>query len=307
MLVSNCHLFRRLDTGSQARDNGMVSGSSKRATDLLVKVETLADRRPGKPVCAFFTGTPWSNTLAETWVWQRYLQPDELDAIGLLPFDAWVSAFIRYENNIEVAPDGSGFRLYRRPVGVVNAPELKMLLGQVADIMDPAQLGLARPDFDVHNVTVEATPGQREFVRDLADRADAIRNGSGRGAGDGGRADDNMLLVCNDGRKVALDPQLAGVDEQSAKIAKAAELIADAYHLGADRTFGSHATPGRSSSRSWTSAPRTRATRRRTAVCAASSLTVASPPARSGSCMRRRPTRLARHCSRPAVTVTWRC
>ncbi|WP_292897648.1 helicase-related protein [Microbacterium sp.] len=244
LMVDEAHMFRRLDTQSQARDNGMGSGSSKRATDLLMKVETLADRRPGKPVASFFTGTPWSNTLAETWVWQRYLQPETLDEIGLLQFDAWVSAFIRYEHNIEVAPDGSGFRMYRRPVGVVNAPELKMLLSQVADIMDPAQLGLARPDFDVVNVTVEATPGQREFVRDLADRADAIRNGSSRTAEDRSRPDDNMLLICNDGRKVALDPQLAGVDEQSAKIAKAAEMIADAYHLGADRTFGSHATPG---------------------------------------------------------------
>ncbi|AUG29490.1 hypothetical protein CXR34_08440 [Microbacterium hominis] len=241
IMVDEAHLFRRLDTQSQSRDNGMGSGSSKRATDLLMKVETLADRRPGKPICAFFTGTPWSNTLAETWVWQRYLQPDTLDAMGLLPFDAWVSAFIRYEHNIEVAPDGSGFRMYRRPVGVVNAPELKTILAQVADIMDPAQLGLTRPDHTVVNVTVEATPGQRKFVRDLADRADAIRNGNARG-GDG--TVDNMLLICNDGRKVALDPQLAGVDEESAKIAEAARLIAAAHREDQDRLFGHHATPG---------------------------------------------------------------
>lgn len=243
IMVDEAHLFRRLDTQSQSRDNGMGSGSSKRATDLLVKVETLAERHPGKPIAAFFTGTPWSNTLAETWVWQRYLQPDALDAIGLLPFDAWVSAFIRYEHNIEVSPDGSSFRMYRRPVGVVNAPELKMLLSQVADIMDPAQLGLSRPDYTVQNVTVEASPEQRAFVRDLADRADAIRSGTAREGSTPG-AVDNMLLICNDGRKIALDPQLAGLEEKSAKIAKAAEMIADAYHLGADRTFGDHPTPG---------------------------------------------------------------
>lgn len=242
VMVDEAHMFRRLDTQSQARDNGMGSGSSKRATDLLMKIESLAARRPGAPVCALFTGTPWSNTLAETWVWQRYLQPDTLRSMGLLPFDAWVAAFIRYEHNIEVAPDGSGFRMYRRPVGVVNTPELKTVFAQVADIMDPAQLGLTRPSHEIVNVTVDATPGQRAFVQDLAGRADAIRSGSPRTADSG--TEDNMLLICNDGRKVALDPVLAGVAEPSAKIATAAEMIAAAYHDGKDRRFGNQPTPG---------------------------------------------------------------
>lgn len=242
IMVDEAHLFRRLDVNSQSRDNGMGSGSSKRATDLLLKVETLAARKPDSPVVSFFTGTPWSNTLAETWVWQRYLQPDDLDAIGLLSFDAWVSAFIRYESNIEVAPDGSGFRMYRRPIGVVNTPELKTLLGQVADIMDPAELGLARPDFTVENVTVPATPLQRAFVQDLAVRADKIRSGSSRGGGAGGA--DNMLVICNDGRKIALDPVLAGIEETSAKITAAADLIAEAHRDTAEMTFGAHPVPG---------------------------------------------------------------
>lgn len=242
--VDEAHLFRRLDTGSQSRDNsGMGSGSSKRATDLLMKIETLAERRPGMPVASFFTGTPWSNTLAETWVWQRFLQPETLESAGLLQFDAWVSAFVRYESNIEVAPDGSGFRMYRRPVGVVNAPELKTIFGQIADVMDPEQLGLTRPEHTVRNVTVEATPEQREFVRDLADRADAIRNGEARERGDAGKPD-NMLVICNDGRKVALDPILAGLSEQSVKLTKAADAIAEEYHAGAGRRFGEHPTPG---------------------------------------------------------------
>lgn len=242
LMVDEAHLFRRLDTGSTSRDNGMGSGSSKRATDLLMKIETLAGSKPGAPVVSLFTGTPWSNTLAETWVWQRYLQSDALDAAGLLQFDAWVSAFIRYETSIEVAPDGSGFRMHRRPVGVVNAPELKMLLGQVADIIDPESLGLVRPEHEVVNVTVPATPGQADYVKNLADRADAIRSGGARR--EDGDGDDNMLLVCNDGRKVALDPKLVGLTESSAKIDRAAELIAEAYHQNAARTFGNHPVPG---------------------------------------------------------------
>ncbi|WP_440324140.1 helicase-related protein [Microbacterium enclense] len=248
IMVDEAHLFRRLDLGTTNRDSsGMGSGSSKRATDLLVKIETLAARRPvGAPVVSLFTGTPWSNTLAETWVWQRYLQPSTLDDVDLLAFDAWVSAFIRYETNIEVSPDGGGFRMQRRPVGVVNAPELKTMLAQVADIIDPESLGLHRPAYTVETVVVDPTPEQRMFVRGLAARADAIRNkvADKRATRDGGETDDSMLLVCNDGRKVALDPRLVGIDEESAKILKLAELIADAHHANARRAFGSHPAPG---------------------------------------------------------------
>jgi len=247
LLVDEAHLFRRLDTGSSNRENALTGGSSKRATDLLVKIETLAERRPaGAPIVALFTGTPWSNTLAETYVWQRYLQPDTLEAVGMLAFDSWVSAFVRYETSIEVAPDGSGFRMQRRPVEMANAPEVRTMLAQVADLIDPASLGLNRPDYTVNTEVVDPTPEQREYVRDLAVRADGIRNKTAakRTKLDGGETDDSMLLVCTDGRKVALDPRLVGLDEQSAKIERLADLAADAYRQNRDRAFGSHPTPG---------------------------------------------------------------
>ncbi|MCK9913794.1 methyltransferase domain-containing protein [Microbacteriaceae bacterium K1510] len=247
LMIDEAHLFRRLSTDSASRDNGMGSGSSKRATDLLVKVETLAARRPeGAPVVALFTGTPWSNTLAETWVWQRFLQPEILERIGLLAFDSWVSAFIRFETNIEVSPDGSTFRMQRRPVGVVNAPELKTMLAQVADIVDPAVLGLPRPAVTTRTLSVEPTPGQRRFVEELAARADAIhdRRPGQREARGGHVTDDNMLLVCNDGRKVALDPRLVGLPETSQAMLTIADAIVAAHREQKDRTFGNHPAPG---------------------------------------------------------------
>lgn len=240
--IDEAHLYRRLDTGSTNRDNGFSSGVSKRATDLLVKVESLAATHPGKPVVGLFTGTPWSNTLAETWVWQRMLQPDTLDELGLRSFDAWTGTFVRYESSIEVAPDGSGFRMYRRPVGVVNAPELKTMFGQVADILDPATLGLDRPTSEERTEIVKPSPLQAEYVRGLAARADAIR-GVGP-APDGAPEEDNMLLVCGDGRTVAVDPRLRGIDEDSTKLLRAAELIAQAYHAQTDRLFGASEVPG---------------------------------------------------------------
>ncbi len=240
--VDEAHLFRRLDTGSTNRDSGFGSGVSKRATDLLVKIETLAEKHPGKPIVGLFTGTPWSNTLAETWVWQRMLQPEQLGELGLRNFDAWTGTFVKYESSIEVAPDGSGFRMYRRPVGVVNAPELKTMFGQVADILDPEALGLERPTHEARTLIVKPSPQQAAYVRGLAARADAIR-GSGP-APDDAPENDNMLLVCGDGRCVAVDPRLRGLDEDSTKLSEAAELIAEQYHSQMGRTFGASTTPG---------------------------------------------------------------
>ena len=237
LMVDEAHLYRRLATNSKSRSDGMGSGSSKRATDLLLKIDTLAARKPaGAPVVSMFTGTPWSNTLAETWVWQRYLQPADLHAAGLREFDAWVAAFIRYETNIEVAPDGASFRMHRRPVGVVNVPELKSMLNLVADVLDPAELMRERPAYDEVNVAVQPSPDQRAFVQDLASRAEAIHNGSA--------GDDNMLVVCNDGRKVALDPRLVGIEDDSAKVAAAADRIAESYERDRDRLFGASTHPG---------------------------------------------------------------
>ena len=240
--VDEAHLFRRLDTGSTNRDSGFSSGSSKRATDLMVKIETLAQKHPGKPIVGLFTGTPWSNTLAETWVWQRMLQPEQLDALELRNFDAWTGTFVKYESSIEVAPDGSGFRMYRRPVGIVNAPELKSVFGQVADILDPKAIGLDRPTREERTLIVKPSPMQAEYVRGLAARADAIR-GSGP-APDDAPENDNMLLVCGDGRSVALDPRLRGIDEDSTKLLGAADEIAEQYHAQADRLFGASEKPG---------------------------------------------------------------
>ncbi len=245
IMVDEVHLFRRLATNTKSRDNGFGSGSSKRASDLLLKIETLAHRHPGKPVVAGFTGTPWVNSLAETWTWLRYFAPTLLDGAGVLPFDPWVATFVNYETSIEVAPDGSGFRMKRRPVGVKNLPELRTMIGQVADIMSAADLNLVVPTANIVQRVVAPSDGQAEYVRGLAERADDIHNGmkEQRVNARGISVEDNMLMVCNDGRKAAIDPHLVGLDEDSTKLAEAADCITAEYRKGLTRTFGT-ATAG---------------------------------------------------------------
>ena len=240
IMVDEMHLFRRLPTNSTQRGAGLGSGSSKRSTDLLLKIESLRDRKGhGAPVVAGFTGTPWSNTLAETWVWQRYLQPEMLAKMGMRSFDAWAGAFVRYETANEVAPDGSGFRSHRRPVGLVNVAEVKAMLAQVADLLDPSQIATERPDAVYENIVVDGTASQMDYVKSLVERADNLRSKT-----DTGVQNDNMLLIVGDGRKVALDPRLVGLDDASPKFAAFAERAAAAYHENKDRRFGDQVRSG---------------------------------------------------------------
>lgn len=243
LMVDEVHLFRRLATGSTSRDNGFSGGSSKRATDLLMKIEALAARRLGAPVTSLFTGTLWANTLAETWVWQRYLQPGLMAAAGVIDFEPWVATFVKYENAIEVAPDGQGFRMNRRPVGMKNLPELTTMLSLVADIRSANDIGLERPEYTIHNMVAQPAPMQLSYVKELAVRADAVR-GPGTAKRPDGGGDDSMLLVCNDGRAVALDPQLVGIDEQSPKIVMVADNMASIYRQNLDRRYGKSSVPG---------------------------------------------------------------
>jgi N12 class adenine-specific DNA methylase len=233
LLVDEAHYFKRLPIVS--RREGLTFGSSQRAADLLLKVQTLRARRGRRPSLALFTGTPWSNTIAETFVWQTFLQPEVLAELGIEHFDAWAATFVEYETSVEVTPDGSGFRTTTRPSRIRNLPELRALLGRCADIRPAPALDLSRPDRVEQTVVSRPGPGQRSYVRSLGARADKIRREPLRAR----PGEDNMLTVCSDGRRAALDPRLVGVAEDSTKLGALADRVA-----GIDRDNAATRFPG---------------------------------------------------------------
>lgn len=236
ILIDEADKFIRIPVATRA--DGFSIGSSKRATDMLLKVETLAARYPNRPVVSMFTGTPFRNTLAEIYCWARFMIPDRLDHIGLAHFDAFAHTFIRWETRIEVAPDGSGFRTHTRPSTIQNLPELRGLLNEFADLLPAEALGQKRPARNDHTVVVDPGPQILDYVAGLVRRAENLQNTNSRI-----RGSDNMLTVCGDGRKVALDPKLVGIEIASPKLLAAAETIASTYRRDLDRTFN-NTTPG---------------------------------------------------------------
>lgn len=236
LAIDEADRFRRLPITSRAE--GFSMGSSKRATDLLLKLSMLRRARPSQPYASMFTGTPYTNTLAEAYVWCRFCDPDRLAAAGLSHFDAWAAQFVRYETLVEVSPDGSGFRSRRRPVVIQNVPELRTMIGSFMSMVRSSMTDLQLPTPNLHTIVVEPTDNTREFMATLVARADALR--TCRVPFDV----DNMLAICGDGRKVALDPNLVGFSEVAPKLEAVADNVAAIYHRTRDTVYSNSPQPG---------------------------------------------------------------
>ncbi len=207
LLVDESHYFKRL--ALPCHTDGFSIEGSKRATDLHMKIAWLRNASPSGRCGALFTGTPVTNSLAELYVLQTYLQPDRLDELELDSFDAWARTFIDFETRIEVAPDGGSFRLHTRPSRFTNVPELRTIFAEVADIRSADDLDLHRPDAVYETEVVPPPPELLDFVAGLVQRANRLRTTRTPRLPDGRL--DNMLLVCTDGRKAALDLSLVGL------------------------------------------------------------------------------------------------
>ena len=217
LMVDESHYFKNL--GLPARTDGFTIAASKRATDLDMKLGVLRER--GGKTAALFTGTPVSNSLLEMYVLQHYLQPERLEELGLHSADAWAATFVEFQTAVEVTPDGSGFRMKRRPAKFENVPELLTLFGEVADLRPPGSFAVQRPDARHHTVVIPASQELRDYVARLAERADHLRDVDPR--------DDNMLKICSDGRKAALDLELVGISP--AALSKADAVVENAARI----------------------------------------------------------------------------
>lgn len=222
LFVDEAHAFKRLTFATHIE--GISGAGSQRASDMHMKLEVLRDRH-GPRVVTFATGTFVTNTIAEMWTMQRYLQPGDLEAAGLSSFDAWAATFGRTVTGLELAPDGGSYRIHTRFAKFVNVPELLTLFSRVADVRTAEQLNLPVPAVagdGPQTAIVAGSAGLEDYVSDLVERAERIRARAVR------PEDDNMLKLTGDGRKAALDLRLVGLDPDpdGGKTAAAADRVA---------------------------------------------------------------------------------
>jgi N12 class adenine-specific DNA methylase len=233
LMLDEADLFKNLGFVSKMnRIAGLPNTESNRALDMYMKTRYLAERNGGT---VFATGTPVSNTMAEMYTLQRYLAPQLLAAAGIEHFDARAANFGEAVTALELAPDGSGYRMHTRFAKFVNLPELLSMFRTFADVQTVDMLHLPRPEIEGGKPHIEAAPASpdlKEFVGTLVKRAQKLRSG-----GVDPRAD-NMLKITGDGRKAALDMRL--VDpfaemHEDTKVRRAIDAIYRTWDYGRDK------------------------------------------------------------------------
>jgi len=205
LFVDEADLYKNLAyVTKMTRIAGLPNSDSNRAFDMFLKIRYLQERSDGSGV-VFATGTPISNTLAEMYTMLRYLGPEMLSERKVDHFDSWAANFAEAVTSLELAPDGSGYRMHTRFAKFINLPELLSVFRTVADVQTADMLNLPRPVLENGRPAIEAAPASPElkaFIRTLTERAERLRKE---------RVDpavDNMLKITGEGRKAALDMRL---------------------------------------------------------------------------------------------------
>ena len=232
IFIDESHYFKNLSLYTKMRNvGGIAQTEAQKSSDLFMKCRYLDEITGGRGI-VFATGTPISNSMVELYTIQRYLQMSALEEQGLQHFDAWAANYGETVTAIELSPEGTGYRAKTRFAKFYNLPELMSVFKNVADIQTADMLKLPVPEAHYHNIALKPSEYQKEIVASLAERAEKVRNR------EVDSSVDNMLLITNDGRKLALDQRLVNPmlpSDPNSKAAKCAENVFEIWQRTADK------------------------------------------------------------------------
>ena len=232
IFIDESHYFKNLFLYTKMRNvGGIAQTEAQKSSDLFMKCRYLDEITGGRGI-VFATGTPISNSMVELYTIQRYLQMSALEEQGLQHFDAWAANYGETVTAIELSPEGTGYRAKTRFAKFYNLPELMSVFKNVADIQTADMLKLPVPEAYYHNIALKPSEYQKEIVASLAERAEKVRNRMVDST------EDNMLLITNDGRKLALDQRLVNPmlpSDSNSKAAKCAENVFEIWRRTADQ------------------------------------------------------------------------
>lgn len=235
LLVDEAHEFKNLEfTSGMQRVAGLGNQTgSQKASDMFLKVAQVLKETDGTNI-VYATGTPISNTMAEMFTIQRYLDGAVLEEMGLHHFDAWARMFGEVVTDWELSPAGK-YKLTSRFAKFVNMPELMQRYLSFADVItrDDIRRQLAEQGKRLmvpgvkggrpQNIVVDRSLDQADYIgvplkiegtnedsstypEDcLIHRAENLPRRAEKGG-------DNMLKIMSDARKAALDMRLINPD-----------------------------------------------------------------------------------------------
>ncbi len=255
MVVDESHEFKNLQFfTSMQRVAGLGNPEgSKKAFDLYIKTQSLLEKTGNKNLM-FLTGTPISNTIAEMFTIQRYLQGQELAEDRLNHFDAWVKQYAEAVADWELSASGK-YKLKNRLSKFKNVPELIASYSQFADVITREHINkqLAKDGKKLpvpkvkggkpQNVIVERSEDQANYIgvadengeyneNSLVYRSEHLPQGQPK------KGDDNMLVIMSDARKASLDMRMHGdyyEDFEGSKVNECIRQSLRLYHKWADK------------------------------------------------------------------------
>lgn len=246
LFVDEVHEFKNLAfSTSMTRVAGLGNPQgSQKAQDMFMKTQYIKRMTGGNIV--FATGTPISNTMAEMFTMQRYLDYDTLKAQGIAHFDAWARMYGEVVSDWELSPSGT-YRLNSRFSKFVNIPEMMQRYLSFSDVINrddinrqlaaqgrtlpvpkvkggkPRNIVVDRSDDQAQYIGVPETVDGREVYPEgsLVWRSENLPKKPEKGA-------DNMLKIMSDARKAALDMRLIDPqygDNPNSKVNRAADEV----------------------------------------------------------------------------------
>jgi len=224
LFVDEAHNYKNISIEANADTSLRVRGKGSRKSDAMLEkvhwVQSCGSR------VVFATGTPLTNSLADLYVLQKYLQPEEMDLCDIGKFPQWLNTFAEQETSFEIDVDSAGFRLKTRYTKFHNLPELMNMFSLVSDYYHAEQTQDNLPEFHGYtDIVIERSREQTGYIKYLAERTENIRSRSVN------RKEDNLLKVTVDGRKCALDIRLVNPDirhgYRNQKIQTCAERIVE--------------------------------------------------------------------------------
>jgi len=233
VMVDEAHIFKKLPIASRQQVKGLNKKASQPGSMLMLLSDYVRETQNGRGVY-LFTGTPVTNTLNEIYNMQRFIMPDEMQAVGVKDWDGWFNTFATAEAADELSAGGT-YETFERLTSFVNLPELREMIGQYMDTVFADQMEefvpretrdgrveegekiVGRPYKKVHNETLPMSDLQKSVSKDLADRYREVKNATGRRKMELLRTREYMpLVISGEGVKMALDPRLIdGVDPTS--------------------------------------------------------------------------------------------
>jgi hypothetical protein len=231
--VDEAHLFKNLAYTSVKQIAGLNDPKgSQRATDLLLKMHYIQEKYGRGTFLA--TGTPFSNSICEIFVMQKYLDNATLEQKGISSFDAWVDTFGEISKNWEISSSGQGYQMKERLSSFKNCPELAIMYRSIADVFtmeDLKNIGHINIPTPRYEKTVEQPSEiQKEHFAEIIDRVNQIQNGIDP-------KEDNMLKLTSFAKNSALDPRIINSsysDFADSKVNKLVNNVFNTYEATAD-------------------------------------------------------------------------